>query len=587
LEKTELETFNSSLLKVVDNPFRYPHPPRQPPFAVGGEAIISWAKTRYQESIGQGAKISFIVGLPGAGKSHLLSHLEYLFYGSKQPINGVYFIYRARKEEITEKDIWISLFSNDYVLHRIKSISSNQTESFTPQTNIAKLLAGQLDLEALDTKRLHALAESLSDLLERQNTGICIAIDNLDEYHRAMTDEYSIKYGSEGVTDRVATNLLSTIRTLTETLNQICIFLACTKDVYDKIKPYASSDATYGRRLELQDRTLQTLSSYQATELVNKYLYWWAEKQGMTVPLIDEEKCYFIDSSGRKLSTYPFSIMAIEYFNKVTRACPGDIVCVCGQCINAMRHEQEVTIVEGASIFYALDEAKRQYPSLLLNSALINTDRHRYMADIMEKRVRSIIKEKPFVSSDSRQIIDSIKKYREALGITSVQIESVLRYRSINKVESAPEDSEIWVYKGKRIFVKYMIGLFAPLGAEGREFGYDKQIKFEDIVAALSFLDDDEVKIDHALFITRWCEPLKSNTWFLDGMTERFRPVLEEFCIDGLIGKIYAFAADTSDQQADLLNHVEKNYVHLLNALNKLVSKKRHEGRSGEADMGY
>lgn len=110
LQNPEEDLFDEKLLKSVENPFRYPHPPRRPPFAVGGEQVVEWFKTRYNESIGQGSKISFIVGVPGAGKSHFLSHLEYLFYDVNNKIKGIYTIYNASNTEIDEKDIWIKLF---------------------------------------------------------------------------------------------------------------------------------------------------------------------------------------------------------------------------------------------------------------------------------------------------------------------------------------------------------------------------------------------------------------------------------------------------------------------------------------------
>lgn len=578
-----MRSFNEQLLNSIDNPFRYPHPPHRPPFIIGGEQIVEWFKTRYQESIGQGSKISFIVGVPGAGKSHLLSHLEYLFYDAKDRIKGIYAIYNARHEEIDEKALWINLFWGESVLDALKQMidaSKIKNSKIPPniQIRLTKLLERQLDLDALDTNTLHNMAEGLSKLLVKENAGICIAIDNIDEYFRKMIEKYQEKYTKEEARDRVAANLLGTIRVATAGLDQIVVLLACTEDVHDQIMQ-ARVDVTYGRRVEAQQKKLQELSSHQAVELVNKYLDWWARMHGIGLPSIEDEEYSMMDPKGQRILVYPFSMKAIEYFHKVTRAMPGDIVCLCGQCVNDMRRERSISVVRGATIHYELQEAKRTYPQLVLKSDIIDKERPLYMKELMEKRLKLILKEMRSAGSDFKRITDAFEMYASELGINKGTVSSTKRYPEFLHLIPLSENSRIWEYKQKRILVKYIIGPHPGLGEPGREFGWGKEIETQDKIEARSCLEDESTGVTHVLFVTRWSKPLIGDIWLYGAGMEKFRSVISEFNIDAFVEKVVGVVEDSSEHRKDLIQHIEhcdgENYrgAHLLMILDSLTER--------------
>lgn len=159
---------------------------------------------------------------------------------------------------------------------------------------------------------------------------------------------------------------------------------------------------------------------------------------------------------------YPFSIKAVEYFHKVTRAMPGDIVCLCGQCINDMRREGGISVVKGAAIHYALEEAKKIHPQLVLKTEIIENERPLYMKELMDKRLALILKEFKSVGSDSTRIINVIESYGEAFGIGKTTLPSAKRYTDEARSIPLGSNSKIWEYKSKRIFVKYIIGPYPP-----------------------------------------------------------------------------------------------------------------------------
>jgi hypothetical protein len=107
-EVSVVTTGNEEFVQKVlteDNPFPYPHPLEKPEFMVGGEEYLRWFENRYADAR---IPICFIVGVPGSGKSHFLSYLDYLFYRENR-FRGLYLLYEAWREEISEKNVWTSL----------------------------------------------------------------------------------------------------------------------------------------------------------------------------------------------------------------------------------------------------------------------------------------------------------------------------------------------------------------------------------------------------------------------------------------------------------------------------------------------
>ena len=95
--------FNNKLLE-RQNPFPYPHPPEKPTFVIGGDQYLDWFKKVFLGATKQeGTSGIFLVGRPGAGKTHLLRHLKYLF-SENGDYNGIYTMHTLSDLDIDEEE---------------------------------------------------------------------------------------------------------------------------------------------------------------------------------------------------------------------------------------------------------------------------------------------------------------------------------------------------------------------------------------------------------------------------------------------------------------------------------------------------
>lgn len=577
MESQDVEVFAKRLLnKSNDNPFRYPEPPPRPPFIVGGEQIVEWFKQRYQQSIREGYNISFVVGEPGAGKSHFLSHLEYLFYEGNS-LRGIYVVYGARREEIDEKDILTTLFLNDDVLERlrqiiqIENVSNSKIRRDTRQ-NIIKLLEGELQVDSLRSNALHQMAEGLSELLVKEDAGICIAVDNVDEYFRFISEKYEKEYGKEQAKAKAITSFFGTLRSVTTGMRQLILLLACTTPVYTEIEN-AGADRTHARRIEFQAERLQELTSTQSLTLVHKYLDWWSLRHDTHLPTIQQEECAFLKPTGEKTSIYPFSKTAIEYFHKVTGKFAGDIVCVCNQCINDMRTEHKISVVKNEVIFHALEKAKKRRPQLIPKIDILDSERPRILKKLLKKKLNIIeqqTKHKYQNGINDTTLIDSVERYTDELGITKTEVEPAKEYRDYARIIPISETGRIWEYKDTKIFVKYVLGSQSPLRSKIRRFGYDRRIEVRDCAEIISYIEDD--KVTHGLFIRRWADTYSDAAARMSRMG-KLQGVIEETDLDATIYKIIGAVEDTSEDKRDLIRYVDGTYVNLKATLDSLVER--------------
>jgi hypothetical protein len=349
-------------------------------------------------------------------------------------------------------------------------------------------------------------------------------------------------------------------------------------------------DLTLGRRFERQEKRLAKLTPDQSLEIVNRYLDFWAGKHGNKLPLMEESRCVVPLQNGDKMSIYPFSIRAIEFFHKATRSVAGDIVCLCGQCVNNMRRLKRVEVVEGAKLHFALSEARKKWPQIVANSRVIEEDRPIYMKDEMELRLAVIMNEMAETKGDLIRIIGAVENYSRKLGGEPVpEIQSARLCTDINRRINLSDNSRIWKYKEKKILVKYLAGPSRPIDT-GRDVLYEKEIETQDVREVISFLEDGLVT--HVLFITRWVKP---HSWYQKLHEEPWRayePVIGDFTVDSqctidgqardmvdiIVGVIEDGNSERSlDYREDLLKHVNNNYAGLQKVLDILVENVKTE----------
>jgi hypothetical protein len=561
----DLDEFNKALL-TKENPFWYPAPPKRPPFMVGGEEYLRWFKDTFVHSIGHGYVVSFVVGQPGAGKSHFLSYLDHLFY-EKNSFDGVYSIFEARREEIDESDLWRNLlWTEDAVKKLRKVLTTDKIETSNIRSdikgNLTKLLEGTLQIESLPSNALHEVAVGLSELLVKENAGICLAIDNVDEHFRFLSD----KYGKEKALER----FFGTLRSITTGLKQIVVLLACTSPVYEQIKA-VEVDRTFARRIEYREEMLKELSLGQAFEIVHSYMEWWAKKQNLKLPLVPE--CCF-ETSSDHLSLYPFSRIAVEYFHKVTSQFAGDIVFACCELVDTLKSQERVSIIKDEIIIFGLENAAKKRPQIISKTEILKTDRARILEKLMTLKLidaQRKTREKYISGITSTKIIESVESYARILGIGISAVPSVPNFYNPARWVTPEETLKIWEYKGRKI-IEFIIGDQSPIGTPEIKT-YSRYIEPEDVIKAASFIESGHAA--HILYLLHWSGSYSRNCRRALVELIGFEPISAEMDLEDVLLKIIAAIEEGGDDRKDLIEHVEKYYVKLIETLDILQKQER------------
>jgi len=567
LSTTEL--FNSQLLK-EDNPFPFPElrPIEKPRFMVGGDQYIEWFKNTFKNSVKQGYVPTYIVGEPSAGKTHLLRHLKYLFYESNS-IDGLYAIYEAFHYEFRERDLWVELLaSNDAVVkfQQIVTESDIAASGLRPDTkeHLLKLKEGSLRSDRLDDGTLHAIGKGLSELLITRDAGICIAIDNLDEYIRFLSDKYEVEFGKGQGRTKALEKLLGTVRSLTTGLPQIVVLLAMTTPVFTGIEK-ETVDMTHLRRFVGPPTILRELSESQSVELVWLYLKQWSDKHRLVIPT-NETDC-LVDISGQ-VSIYPFTSDAIKYFYAVTRHMAGDIVAICGQCINDMRNQGQVYVVKDEFIIRALELAEKERGGIIQRRDVYNT----FRVDILERslagNLRSLeqaARAKYIHGIEPERITRSLDEFAALIGIEVSQAKSVKSY-SNPAISILPDSTlKVWKYKGKAIATKYILGKRTTTGQI-----YTELLGFTEVNDIVSLIEGAEAT--HGLFISYKVAATSVDPG-VNRMKFKFDPILEFVSLDNDLFKIVALVEDGGEKKNDLATYADKFVLNLSRTLDELIMR--------------
>src|SRR5206468_900905 len=170
-------------------------------------------------------------------------------------------IYAARRREFSDTDLWRQFFTDADVIksldemlsHYVGPSSDRQVTSETklPITILTKLVSGEIDLGGAPDERVSQVARAADTLLGLQKMTMCVAIDNIDEHFRFLSDEF----GSEKALEK----LLGTMRGAVTDVRRVIILLCCTTDVHQIIVKTAT-DRTHLRRIEPQREVLHELS---------------------------------------------------------------------------------------------------------------------------------------------------------------------------------------------------------------------------------------------------------------------------------------------------------------------------------------
>jgi len=534
---------------------------------IGGDEYLSWFQRIYDKTISRGNVWGFVVGQPGAGKSHFLNYLDYLFYKANQ-FNGVYIIYEATRQEITERNLWLEIFSNEESAHRIRNIlTPSYVSNFSIRSDMKYItleyLKGYLDFTSLDDRSLHDFAKNLCALLLDKKIAICIGIDNVDENFRYIED----KYGKE----KAIQKLFGTLRSLSTGIKQIVLLLACTTPVYTTIETIRR-DRTYTRRIEFQNKSIGELTLTQCRDLVYKYLDVWAKNRDLILP--DIKECQIPTSEGQK-SVYPFTKVGIEYFYNGTSKFAGDIVALCSGFISYMKENSNVSIFKDDILIDFLEKISGPLKDIVPRMLeIISNERFKIKKELMRKKMidierRTLSRYGSYIS-EKEKIIAGIEAFANVLGVSVSPIEEVENYYNPSRYIQPNELLKIWRYKDNHIAVKYILGDSPPIIKT-----YSKKIELSDVFDVGSLIEGKMASNGLFLQYLSGGFSVKGGRRSARNESWKFDPVLETISLDEVMIKIVGVLEEGGQDIEDLMIHIDQFYLELTSRLDGLIRRKR------------
>lgn len=583
------EEFNRKLLD-GENPFPYPEPPLRPSFIIGGEPYLRWFENEYKNRTRQeGTSGVFIVGMPGAGKTHFLRHHDYLFY-QKGKFKGLYAIITLSDQEIDEKEIWKELFLRPDSAERLTSLLPKEeimAAQIRPdiKTNILKLVNQTLDLNSLSVEAIRKIAEHVSNLLPNESI-ICFAFDNIEEYLSARENEYLIRaktIPSEALTKQRATAeavelLVEKIRNMTSNIRRAIVLLSLTTPAWVEVRKTAPA-RTKARRFRFaeKEQVLSELTLPQCFQLVHKYMEQWCIKNGLSLPK-DYEDCMCTVGS-KTVSLYPFTSLSVELARRITDQLAGDIVCFCSECINQMRNKGYVEIVRDQFAIECLLAISTEYPWLGWASRA-RTILEEMGPVILKKHLTEKLKDlekltrkKYELGIDPETIANSINRFADVLGVMISLAPAVEDSYSPNgKPIQASKLLNIWSFGETKIAVKYVIGKEREHIPKAKLYG--GRVTFRDYADVISLIDAE--KATHGLLIYAWAV---EDYRFGSGLHQRLNELGKTFKTINISDDVYKIVAvaEASEEQKVLAEFVDRIFVNLRERLTVLVHQKRPE----------
>jgi len=583
------EEFNSRLLK-GENPFPYPEPPRRPPFVIGGEPYLKWFENEYSNRTRQeGTSGVFIVGMPGSGKTHFLRHHDYLFY-EKGKFKGLYAIVTLSDQEINEKEIWKELFLTPDSANRLASLLPKEkvmAAQIRPdiKANLMKLVDQSLDMDLLSIETIRKIAEHVSNLLPEESI-ICIALDNIEEYLSTRENEYLIRAKiipveiekKQRATAEAVKLLVEKIRNMTSSLRRAIVLLSLTTPAWAEVKKTEAA-RTKARRFKFaeEEQVLTELTLPQCFQLVHKYLERWCAKNGVTLPTNYKDSMCSIGT--KTVSIYPFTPQAIDLARQITDQLAGDIVCFCSECINRMRNKGHIELIKDQFVIENLLTMSKEYlwlgwasraSTILEEMGPVILEKH--LTDKLqdlEKRTRK----KYELGIDAETIANSISRFADILGVVVSPAPAVEdSYGVSTKPIKISPLLNIWSFGETKIAVKYVTGEERQHILKAKLYG--GRVSFQDYVDIISLIDAG--KATHGLLIYSWAV---EDYRFGSGLHRRLQELGNTFRTIDISTDVYKIVAvaEAVEEQKILAGFVDEIYINLKERLAVLIQQKRPE----------
>ncbi len=579
--------FDKKLLE-SENPFPYPEPPRRPSFVIGGGPYLKWFKNEYRNRTkSEGTSGVFVVGMPGSGKTHILRHLDYLFY-EKCELEGIYGIKILSDQEIDEREIWKSLFLTKDSANRLTSLvplkKINDAEIRPDiKENIMKLVDQSLNMDLLSIEAIRNVVWNISELLPKESM-ICLALDNIEEYLSAREDEYQVRAkiipeevnAKQRATAEAVRLLVEKIRNMTSGLRRSMVLLALTTPAWVEVRNTDPS-RTKGRRFKFaEEQVIADFTLSQCLQLVHEYMKQWSANKGITIPI--EEECVCTIGNKSK-SIYPFTPLAIELAKDLTQGLAGDITCFCSECINSMRNNGQIEKVKDKFTFDIIKRVSKEYgwlgwaekaTELLEDMGPIILEKHlTSKLSVLEKHMRE--KYKPGIESET--VTSSIDRFANIVGVVVSSSPSVENSYNPSAKHVHPSPLlKIWSFAETKIAVKYVIGNEQNHIPEIHMYG--GKTSFQDYVDILSLIDAG--KATHGLLILLWAvEDQMKLGQGLQRTLKEFGDTIKTMSITtNDLNKILA-VTEATDEQKDLAIFLDRMIINLTSRLSFLKQQQR------------
>jgi len=586
------EEFDKKLLE-SQNPFPYPQSPRRPSFIVGGDQYLKNFRNTYNNVTKQEGTLGvFIVGMPGAGKTRFLLHLDYLFY-EKGDFKGIYAVHTLSDLDINEeeREIWKRLFLSPDPANRLASLIPKEKIELAEvrpdiKVNLLKLIdqdikpeTRAMHMDSLTTGDIRRVAEHVSNLLPEDSI-ICFALDNVEEY---------LRYREESLKSPIANSvelLFEKIRNMTSNLRRALVLLALTDDAWAKVKT-AEPARTKARRFKFaeEEQVLGPLTLPDCYRLVQKNMKLWCDKNNVSLPANDKD-CLWI-SSTETVSLYPFTPLAIEMARRVTDGLAGDITCFCSECIAGMRNDGKVEVVKDELIIENLLKTSREW-NWLGWAPRARRELEELGPIIKEKmltrKLQNLVentREKYKTGIETETIVGAIDRFAEILGVAVSPAPRVPNSYNPNLKAIEPSPIlKIWSFQETKVAVRYVIGE-AHLHIPSVSL-YGKRVSLQDYVDVMSLIDDQ--KATHGLMILLWAveDQLRLPIGFARSLREFGNTIMTMDIKDDDLFKIIAVAEAIEDQK-DLARFVDRVLkIDLIESLKVLVQQQRPVEKIGE-----
>jgi len=584
------DDFKNKLIDVNNlNPFPYvdPHNSWKAPMFIDAVNYIEWYKQMILKAKSQGYCISFIVGDPGAGKTHFLCHLNHLYYNEKK-FNGIYSMYSAREDEkISARVLWENFFTNNDVVERLKKVirtwevENYEFNNIIIREIITEYLNKPESVLSFNYPKLISLARGLSQLINYKGMHISIIIDNIDEYFRWLNNLRSNNLYDNNNQDYYGVNpnnddfntLFSTLRNTATNVQGLLLILACTRPAYNPITSI-SVDRTHAGRVTYQDKILGPLTNSQAYELVSMYMKYWANMHDIHQPIIEE--CIVNVPGNDALNLYPFTQTAIDEIHKVTGQLARDIKTICCEAIDEMKIKKDMWIVKEQYLAEAISEAHKKRPQIIPRENVdeFNNRRSEWIRASISTKMDNLIGEaqRKYKVVTKHKMAEILDRYIQLLNFTLISNVSSIRNTDnpsnwTNEEYLRIVNMNINENQDTGILISYIFSDKPPINRL-----YFREINLKDQTDVNSYFDNELVS--HALFIRLWSKQRPGDVT-RNHRARQLHEVTEDITIDEHLYRIIAAVEGTQDviERSDLVEHVDRYYFHLRTLLEQLVEK--------------